>query len=179
MVWYVSKVSCWLKGDLSAKLRVEIRVSSHSIAALLLQHYPDKPPTWMPVASRGCYLELLEKLESYILLELKALHDSASKMGEFIAFSQHFVRFQKVTPELNALLKVATKAYPKLNAILLISSSISPLGFCGVHLPHHRGWILQAMPWANRIKVVAWVASAISAISCMCVQYHSSTVALV
>ena len=40
----------WLNADLSAKLRMETRVSSHGIATLLLQHYLDKPRTWMPIA---------------------------------------------------------------------------------------------------------------------------------
>ena len=67
---------------------METRVSSHGIAALLLQHHPDKPRTWMPVASWGRCLEPLEKLESHVLLELKALHEGAWKMGKFMAFSQ-------------------------------------------------------------------------------------------
>ena len=33
-----------------------------------------------------CCLELLEKLESCVLLELKALHEGAWKMGKFMAF---------------------------------------------------------------------------------------------
>ena len=43
----------------------------------------------MPVASWGCCLELLEKLKTCVLLELKALCESAWKMGEFMAFFQH------------------------------------------------------------------------------------------
>ena len=42
----------------------------------------------MPVASWGRCLEPLEKLESHVLLELKALHEGAWKMGLFLAFSQ-------------------------------------------------------------------------------------------
>ena len=41
----------------------------------------------MPVASWGRGLTLLEKIESHVLLELKALREGAWKMGEFIAFS--------------------------------------------------------------------------------------------
>ena len=40
----------------------------------------------MPMVSWGCCLELLEKLESHILLELKAPCEGAWKMGEFMAF---------------------------------------------------------------------------------------------
>ena len=78
----------WLNADLTAKLQMETRVSSHGMAALLLQHHPDKPRTWTPIASCGHCLEPLEKLESHILLELKALHEDAWKMGEFMEFSQ-------------------------------------------------------------------------------------------
>ena len=76
----------WLSADLMAKLRMETRVSSCGIAALLLQHHPDKLSTWTLMASWGRCLELLEKLESCILLELKALHESTWKMGEFTVF---------------------------------------------------------------------------------------------
>ena len=41
----------------------------------------------MCIASWGCCLEPLEKLESHILLELKALHEGAWKMGKFMAFT--------------------------------------------------------------------------------------------
>ena len=39
----VIKVPCWLNADLSEELRMETRVSSRSIAALLLQQHPGKP----------------------------------------------------------------------------------------------------------------------------------------
>ena len=66
----------------------------------------------MPVASWGHCLEPLEKIESRILLELKALHEGAWKIGEFTAFSQHFAI--QVTPKLHALLKVMLKAHLEL-----------------------------------------------------------------
>ena len=71
----------WLNADLSAELRMETRVSSRGIATLLLQQHLGKPRTWMPIASWGCCLELLKKMESCVLLELKALHEGAWKMG--------------------------------------------------------------------------------------------------
>ena len=71
----------------------------------------------MPVASWGYCLELLEKLESHILLELKALHKGTWKMGKLIAFSQHLV--MQVTLELCALLKVVPKAHPELQPKLI------------------------------------------------------------
>ena len=107
----------WLNADLTAELRMETRVSSHGIAALLLQQHPCKPRTWMPITSWGHCLELLEKMESHVLLELKALQEGAWKMGEFTVFSQQLT--MQVTPELQALLKVAPKAYPELQAMLI------------------------------------------------------------
>ena len=83
----VIKALRWLNADLSEELRMETRVSSRGIAALLLQQHPGKPRTWTPVASWGRCIELLEKIESHILLELKALCEGAWKMGEF---SRHF-----------------------------------------------------------------------------------------
>ena len=55
----------------------------------------------MPMVSWG---HCLEPLESWVLLELKALHEGTWKMGEFMAFSQHFV--MQVMLELHTLLKV-------------------------------------------------------------------------
>ena len=71
----------------------------------------------MPVASWGHCLEPLEKMESRVLLELKALHEGTWKMVEFTAFSQKLI--MQVTPELRALLKVAPKAHPELQAMLI------------------------------------------------------------
>ena len=48
-------------------------------------------------------------MESCVLLELKALHEGAWKMGEFMAFSQNLT--MQVTPELRALLKVARQRH--------------------------------------------------------------------
>ena len=73
----VIKAPRWLNADLSEELRMETRVSSRGIAALLLQRHPGKLRTWMPIASWGRCLEPLEKMESRVLLELKALHEGA------------------------------------------------------------------------------------------------------
>ena len=77
-----------LNADLTAELYRETRVSSRGIATLLLKHHPDKPRTWIPMASWGHCLEPLEKLETHVFLELKALHEGAWKTGKFIVFSQ-------------------------------------------------------------------------------------------
>ena len=107
----------WLNADLLAELCIKTRVSSCGIVTLLLQWHLDKPRTWMPVASWGCCLEPPEKLESHILLELKALGESAWKMGKFTAFSQHLI--MQVTLEVCILLKVAPKVHLELQAMLI------------------------------------------------------------
>ena len=63
-------------------------------------------------------------MESYILLELKALHQGAWKMGEFMAFSQQLI--MQVTLELWALLKVMLKAHPELQAMLIDIQQYKP-----------------------------------------------------
>ena len=78
----------------------------------------------MPVASWGRCLKLLEKIESCVLLELKALQEGAWKMGKFTAFSQQLT--MQVTPELWALLKVAPKAHPELKVMLIDVQQYKP-----------------------------------------------------
>ena len=103
---------------------METRVSSRGIAALLLQQHPGKPRTWTLVASWGRCLEPLEKMESHVLLELKALHEGTWKMGKFTVFSQNLT--MQVTPELRALLKVALKAHPELQAMIIDIQQYKP-----------------------------------------------------
>ena len=103
---------------------METRVSSRGIAALLLQRHPGKPRTWTPIASWGRCIEPLEKMESRVLLELKALHEGAWKMGEFTAFSQKLT--MQVTPELRALLKVTLKAHRELQVLLIDVQQYKP-----------------------------------------------------
>ena len=78
----------------------------------------------MPVASWGHCLVPLEKMESRILLELKALHEGAWKMGKFTVFSQQLTI--QVTPELRALLKVTLKAHKELQAMLINVQQYKP-----------------------------------------------------
>ena len=63
-------------------------------------------------------------MESRVLLELKALHEGAWKMAEFIAFSQNLI--MQVTLELWALLKVMPKAHPELQAMLINVQQYKP-----------------------------------------------------
>ena len=74
-------------------------------------------------------LEPLEKLESCMLLELKALHEGTWKMGEFMVFSQHLV--MQVTVELNTLLKVVPKGHPE-HAMLIDGQQYKPTWIVGV-----------------------------------------------
>ena len=84
---------------------------------MLLQRHPDHPRQWAPVASWGRCLDALERSESRVLLELKALREGAWKLSEFTAFSRHLT--MRVSKELRALLKVAPKAHPELQALLV------------------------------------------------------------
>ena len=83
----------------------------------------------MPMASLGHCLELMEKLDSCILLKLKALHEGAWKMGELMTFSQHLVIM--VTPELHALGKVVPKAHSDLQAMLIDIQQYKPTWVVG------------------------------------------------
>ena len=81
------------------------------------------------MASWGHCLEPLEKLESHVLLELKALHKGTWKMGKFIVFSQHLV--MHVTLELYALLKVVLKVHPEVQAMLIDIQQYKPMWVIG------------------------------------------------
>ena len=124
VAWCVISAPRWLNADLTVELQMETRVSSHSMAALLLQQHLGKPRTWMPIVSWGRCLKPLEKMESCVLLELKALREGACKMGEFTVFSQQLT--MQVTPDLWALLKVAPKAHPELQAMLMDIQQYKP-----------------------------------------------------
>ena len=85
------------------------------------------------MASWGLGLEPLEKLDSHVLLELKALCEGTWKMGESTAFSQHLA--MQVMPELHALLKVMLKAHPGLQAILIYIYQYKTTWIVGAHPP--------------------------------------------
>ena len=78
----------------------------------------------MPIASWGHCLEPLKKIESCILLELKALHKGTWKMGKFMAFFQQLTK--QVTLELRALLKVVLKAHLELQVMLIDVQQYKP-----------------------------------------------------
>ena len=143
----------WLNADLTVELRMETRVSSCSIATLLLQRHLGKSRTWMPVASWGRCLEPLEKMESHVLLELKALHEGARKMGKFTAFSQNLT--MQVTLELWALLKVALKAHLELQVMLIDVQQYKPTWAVGGASAVLKSWTSQAAPQANGISWMA------------------------
>ena len=62
-------------------------------------------------------MDVTELEESRVLLELKALREGAWKLSEFTAYSKHLTL--KITPYLKALLKVAHKAHPSIQAMLI------------------------------------------------------------
>ena len=69
------------------------------------------------MASWDHCFEVQKKLESHVLLELKALGEGTWKMAKFMVFSHRLVL--QVTLELHILFKVASKAYPELQAMLI------------------------------------------------------------
>ena len=97
----------------------------------------------MPVASWGRCHKPLEKMESHVLLELKALREGTWKMGEFTAFSKKLS--MQVTPELWALLKVVPKAHLELQAMLIDVQQYKPTWGCWRRVPPClKSWTSQA-----------------------------------
>lgn len=83
----------------------------------MLQRHPDRRLTWVPVASWGRCLDVMEQQESRVLLEAKAIREGCWKLSEFTAYAKALVF--RVSPQLKALLKVAHKSNPTLHAMLL------------------------------------------------------------
>ena len=96
---------------------MEARVTIIGILVILLQQHVERPLEWVPVAMWGRCLEALEQSDSRVLLELKALREGTYKLSEFTAFAKHLT--MRVSKELRALLKVAHKAHPELQALLI------------------------------------------------------------
>ena len=99
------------------------------------------------MASLGHCLELLEKVESCILLELRALHEGAWIMDKFMAFSQQLV--MPVMLELHALLKATPKAHLELQAMMVDVQQYKQSWIVGVHPPCLRSWTPQRVPQAS------------------------------
>lgn len=91
---------------------MESRVCKSGLAVVLLQRHPERKLTWVPVASWGRCLELMEQTESRVVLELKALREGAWKLSEFTAFVPRLVF--RISPMLKSLLKLANRAHPAL-----------------------------------------------------------------
>ena len=81
------------------------------------------------MASWGCCLQLLEKLDSHALLELKVLHEGAWKLGKFMAFPQHLA--MQATPDLHTLLKVTPKTHTQMQ-VMLINIQYKPTWILGI-----------------------------------------------
>ena len=110
------------------------------------------------MASWGRCLEPLEKMESHVLLELKALHEGAWKMGEFMAFSQQL----GYAGHTRAVGLVEGRAEGTSGApvqCLSMSSSTSLHGPLEVHLcTCLKSWTSQAAPRASgRMSRTTWL----------------------
>ena len=95
----------------------EALVTIMGITVFLLQRHPERPRELALVAMWGRCLKALEQSDSRILLELKALCEGTYKLSEFTAFTKHLT--MQVSKELRALLKVAHKVHPELQALLI------------------------------------------------------------
>ena len=107
----------WLNTALDKELHIEACITIVAIAVVLFQWHPEWPREWAPVAMWGHCLDALKQLDSRIFLELKALRKGAYKLSEFTAFAKHLTIW--VSKELRALLKVAHKAHPEVQALLI------------------------------------------------------------
>ncbi len=114
----------WLNADPEEELRMEARIRAAGLAVILLQRDPEHRLRWCPVASWGRTLDTLELEESRIVLELKALREGAWKLSEFTSFARNLT--MKISPELKALLKIANKANPTLQAMLIDLTAYKP-----------------------------------------------------
>ena len=107
----------WVNMDPNEDARLESRVTQEGLAVLLLQRDPEHKRAWLPVASWGRCLDTGEKFESKVMLELKALREGSWKLSEYTAFHQRLTYV--ISKELRALLKIAPKAHPQLQALLI------------------------------------------------------------
>ena len=67
---------------------------------------------------------MLELEDSRVLLELKALREGAWKLSEFTAYAKNLT--MKISPHLKSLLKVANKAHPRIQAMLIDLTTYRP-----------------------------------------------------
>ena len=107
----------WLNHKPEDELRMETRVMPTGIAVILLQRNPEHRRRWLPVASWGRRLEILETEDSRVLLELKALREGCWKLSEYVSYSKHLT--MKISADLKTLLKIAHRAHPELHALLI------------------------------------------------------------
>lgn len=64
------------------------------------------------MASWGRCVEAMEKRESKVLLELKAVREGCHKLAEWTAFAKSLAIY--LSPAAKALLRVAPKAHPSI-----------------------------------------------------------------
>ena len=114
----------WINFDAEAELRMELKVSPGGLAAVLLQRDPQHKRRWLPIASWGRTLETGERVDSKVMLEAKTAREALWKLQHFTAFAKKLTLV--CSKELKALLKLAGKAHPTLQAILVDISCYRP-----------------------------------------------------
>ena len=107
----------WLNHKPEDELRMETRVVPTGIAVILLQRNPEHRQQWLPVASWGRRLDIMETEDSRVLLELKALREGCWKLNEYVSYSNNLT--MKISADLKTLLKIAHRAHPELHALLI------------------------------------------------------------
>ena len=117
VAWWVTETPKWLNAATDKEFHMEVCVTVTGITVILLQWHPERPRDWAPEATWGGCLEALNQSDSRIFLELKALREGAYKLSEFTAFAKHLT--MRVSKELHVLLKVAHKAHPELQVLLI------------------------------------------------------------
>ena len=130
MLWTEEAVTCvrraakaalsgvpWIAFDPAQKARVQTRITPDSISTIMLQQDPENSRRWLPVQSWGRMITLAERQQPVPMIEALALQEGLFKMKSHATTSQKLEVL--VSPQLQALLKIAHRAHPKLQATLV------------------------------------------------------------
>ena len=109
----------WMNPAMDEELRMEVRLSPGGLAAVVLQRDPQAPRRWLPVSCWGRTLEATERHLPHVVLELMAFREAAWKLADVCAYARPGQLSMAVSAELKALLKLAGKAHPQLQAMLV------------------------------------------------------------
>ena len=106
-----------LNFEAASPVRVQIKTGPAGLAGVLIQQDPSDPKRLLPIASYSHTLEANEKPMSLLELELRALHETLSKLRVFCAYCRKLVI--EASPELRHLIRLAPKLHPRLWALII------------------------------------------------------------